>query len=77
MVPDTITHRTVDVDGASLHLAEDGPAAGPVVPLLPGFPECWYSWRHQLTGLAAVGFEGSRPTKRGYARSDAPAEIDA
>src|SRR6185436_6266086 len=51
-----ITHRAVTVDGLELHLAEAGPADGPTVLLLHGFPECWYSWRHQLTALAAEGF---------------------
>jgi len=57
-----ITHRTVEVNGLSLHLAEAGPADGPVVLLLHGFPECWYSWRHQLLALSAAGCARWRPT---------------
>jgi pimeloyl-ACP methyl ester carboxylesterase len=72
-----ITHRTVDVNGLQLHLAEAGPADGPVVLLLHGFPECWYSWRHQLAALAAAGFHAVAPDQRGYARSDAPAAVEA
>jgi pimeloyl-ACP methyl ester carboxylesterase len=71
------THRTVDVRGLRLHLAEAGPADGPVVLLLHGFPECWYSWRHQLAALAAAGFHAVAPDQRGYARSDAPGPVDA
>ncbi len=72
-----ITHRDVEVNGLRLHLAEAGPSDGPVVLLLHGFPECWYSWRHQLTALAAAGFHVVAPDQRGYARSDAPAAVEA
>ncbi|MFC4942322.1 alpha/beta fold hydrolase [Pseudonocardia sp. GCM10023141] len=73
----TITHRFVETNGIRLHIAESGPADGPVVLLLHGFPECWYSWRHQLTALAAAGFHAVAPDQRGYGRSDAPEAIDA
>ena len=72
-----ITHRHVQVGAVTLHLAESGPADGPVVLLLHGFPECWYSWRHQLDALAADGFRVIAPDQRGYGRSDAPAAVDA
>ena len=49
-----LTHRFVETNGIRMHLAEEG--EGPVVLLCHGFPELWYSWRHQLKGLAAVGF---------------------
>lgn len=76
MVQPVITHRTLDVHGLTLHLAESGPADGPVVLLLHGFPECWYSWRHQLAALGAAGFHAVAPDQRGYGRSDAPEAID-
>ncbi|MCY7341742.1 MAG: alpha/beta hydrolase [Pseudonocardia sp.] len=72
-----IMHRTVEVNGLSLHLAEAGPADGPVVLLLHGFPECWYSWRHQLLALSAAGLRAVAPDQRGYARSDAPEAVGA
>jgi pimeloyl-ACP methyl ester carboxylesterase len=72
-----ITHRSVDVHGLRIHLAEAGPADGPVVLLLHGFPECWYSWRHQLVALATAGFHAIAPDQRGYARSDAPDAVEA
>ncbi len=79
--PDTltrvITHRSLDIGAVTLHLAESGPIDGPVVLLLHGFPECWYSWRHQLASLAAEGFRVVAPDQRGYGRSDAPAAVDA
>jgi pimeloyl-ACP methyl ester carboxylesterase len=70
-----IAHRTLDVNGLRLHVAEAG--TGPLVLLLHGFPECWYSWRHQLTALADAGFHAVAPDQRGYARSDHPEAVDA
>ena len=72
-----ITHRTVTVDGLDLHVAEAGPPDGPAVLLLHGFPECWYSWRHQLKALADDGFHVLAPDQRGYARSAAPDAVEA
>ena len=67
---DGITHRFVDVGGFEMHIAEAGPVgAGQLVVLLHGFPECWYSWRHQLTALAAAGYHVVAPDQRGYART--------
>lgn len=73
---DAITHRTVEHDGLSLHVAEAGPPDGPVVLLLHGFPECWYSWRHQVRSLSAAGYRVLAPDQRGYARSTAPSAVD-
>ena len=47
-----------------------------MVLLRRGFPECWYSWRHQLSALAAVGFHAIAPNMRGYGQTDAPQEVD-
>ncbi|KAL6865138.1 hypothetical protein ACP4OV_016289 [Aristida adscensionis] len=72
----TITHRTVEVGGGvRLHVAEAGPAGAgaPTVLLLHGFPELWYSWRHQMRALAAAGYRAVAPDLRGYGDSDAPA----
>ncbi|HLZ64491.1 MAG TPA: hypothetical protein VKR06_46780 [Ktedonosporobacter sp.] len=48
-----ITHRHVQTNGIALHIAEAG--EGPLVVLLHGFPELWYSWRHQLPAIASAG----------------------
>jgi len=64
-------------DGITLHLAEAGPAEGPLVFLLHGFPEFWYGWRHQLGPLAAAGFRVVAPDQRGYNLSDKPDGVDA
>ncbi|MCZ6708040.1 MAG: alpha/beta hydrolase [Chloroflexi bacterium] len=57
-----------------LHIAEAG--SGPMVLLLHGFPECWYSWRHQLEALSNAGFHAVAPDQRGYGTSDAPAAVE-
>lgn len=64
------THRDVSANGVRLHVADIG--AGPLVVLLHGFPEFWWSWRHQLVALADAGFRAVAPDLRGYAASDKP-----
>src|SRR5688500_13084886 len=66
------THREVTANGARFHLAECGPADGPLVLLLHGFPEFWWSWRHQLVALGEAGFHAVAPDLRGYGASDKP-----
>jgi len=70
-----ITHRTVKTNGINMHIAECG--EGPLVVLMHGFPELWYSWRHQLPALAAAGYHAVAPDVRGYGGSDRPHEIEA
>jgi pimeloyl-ACP methyl ester carboxylesterase len=72
-MPD-VTHRMIEANGVSLHVAEQG--EGPLVVLCHGFPECWYSWRHQLPALAKAGFRAVAPDLRGYGRSDRPAATE-
>jgi pimeloyl-ACP methyl ester carboxylesterase len=69
-----IRHRTVETNGIRLHVAEQG--EGPLVVLCHGFPESWYSWRHQLQALSDAGFHAVAPDMRGYGQSDRPAEIE-
>jgi pimeloyl-ACP methyl ester carboxylesterase len=66
------THREVTANGIRFHLAEAGPADGPMVVLLHGFPEFWWSWRHQLVALGDAGFRAVAPDLRGYGASDKP-----
>ncbi|MGA5822314.1 alpha/beta fold hydrolase [Kitasatospora sp. NPDC094028] len=70
-----IKHSDVEVNGVRLHIAEQG--EGPLVLLLHGFPESWYSWRHQFAPLAAAGYRVVAPDQRGYARSEQPENVDA
>ncbi|MET7933109.1 alpha/beta hydrolase [Streptomyces sp. NPDC005322] len=72
---DAVKHSYVDVNGVGLHVAEQG--EGPLVLLLHGFPESWYSWRHQFGPLAAAGYRVVAPDQRGYARSDQPDDVHA
>jgi pimeloyl-ACP methyl ester carboxylesterase len=69
-----VRHRIVDTNGIRLHVAEQG--EGPLVLLCHGFPESWYSWRHQLRALAEAGFHAVAPDMRGYGQSEAPPEIE-
>jgi pimeloyl-ACP methyl ester carboxylesterase len=66
-------HRLVDVRGGRIHLVEEG--EGPLVLLVHGFPECWYSWRHQLPVLAAAGFRAVAIDVRGYGGSSRPDDV--
>src|SRR5437588_8945077 len=74
MTSGEIRHRTVETNGIHMHLAEQG--EGPLVVLCHGFPESWYSWRHQLAALAAAGFHAVAPDMRGYGQTDRPEAID-
>jgi len=64
------THRQAVVNGVRLHYVEAG--EGPLVVLLHGFPEFWYSWRHQIPALATAGFHVVAPDQRGYNESEKP-----
>ena len=72
-----ITFRTVASNGIDMHIAEAGPADGPLVLLCHGFPESWYSWRHQLPALAEAGYHAVAPDQRGYGRTSAPEDDTA
>lgn len=69
------THRLVPSPAGRTHLVEQG--SGPLVLLVHGFPESWYSWRHQLPALAAAGYRAVAIDVRGYGRSSRPAGTDA
>ncbi|KAI5680471.1 hypothetical protein M9H77_01698 [Catharanthus roseus] len=66
-----IKHQTISVNGINLHVAEigEGPSA---ILFLHGFPELWYSWRHQMVYFASKGYRAIAPDLRGYGDSDAP-----
>src|SRR6266550_457428 len=68
------TQRMIETNGIRLNIAEQG--NGPLVLLCHGFPESWYSWRHQIDALAAAGFHAVAPDMRGYGKSDRPEAID-
>ena len=69
-----IVHHTVDANGIKIHYAEAG--VGPLIILCHGFPESWYSWRHQLSALAEAGYRAVAPDMRGYGHTDRPQEVE-
>jgi pimeloyl-ACP methyl ester carboxylesterase len=74
---DFVRERFVDTNGIRMHLVESGPPDGPAVVLCHGFPESWYSWRHQLRFLGDAGYHVIAPDQRGYGQTDMPDAIDA
>ena len=72
-----VERHWVENEGVRLHVRAAGPADGPLVVLLHGFPEFWYGWRHQVAPLAEAGYRVVVPDQRGYNRSDAPASVAA
>jgi epoxide hydrolase A/B len=67
--------QTVETNGIRLRVALAG--QGPLVILIHGFPEGWYSWRHQIAALANAGYRVAAPDVRGYGGSDKPHAIEA
>jgi pimeloyl-ACP methyl ester carboxylesterase len=67
--------QTVETNGLNLRVAVSG--EGPLVLLIHGWPESWYSWRHQIKALSAAGYRVAAPDVRGYGGSDKPHEIEA
>ncbi|OMP08271.1 Epoxide hydrolase-like protein [Corchorus olitorius] len=64
MEKEGVEHRTVvKVNGVNIHVAEKG--KGPVILFLHGFPELWYSWRHQINALSSLGYRAVAPTCEG------------
>jgi pimeloyl-ACP methyl ester carboxylesterase len=66
--------RSITSNGIQMRIAEMG--KGPLVIFLHGFPESWYSWRHQLPALAQAGFHAVAPDMRGYGKTDKPTAVE-
>ncbi len=66
--------RMIETNGIKLRVAETG--TGPLVVMLHGWPESWYSWRHQMKAVAAAGYHVIAPDLRGYGKSDKPPLIE-
>jgi pimeloyl-ACP methyl ester carboxylesterase len=75
--PEEGESAVVDGDGVRLHAVRRGPAEGPLVVLLHGFPEFWYGWRDQVRPLAEAGYRVVVPDQRGYNFSDKPDGVGA
>lgn len=70
-----LEHHSISTNGITLHVVQCGPADGPLVVLLHGFPEFWYGWRHQIEALAAAGYRVWAPDQRGYNLSEKPPRV--
>src|SRR5712692_3999646 len=73
--PSDLSHCFIETNGIRMHIAEAG--KGPLVLLCHGFPESWYSWRSQLSALAAAGYHVVAPDQRGYGQTDRPDPVEA
>lgn len=69
-----VSFRFIEANGITMRLAEAG--EGPLILLAHGWPESWYSWRHQMTALAAAGYHVVAPDMRGYGETDKPEDVD-
>lgn len=69
--------RFVDSSGLRIHVVEQGPEDGEPVLFLHGFPECWWSWRHQMAACAGAGYRAVAMDLRGFGESDRPDDVAA
>ncbi|CAN6198417.1 unnamed protein product [Urochloa humidicola] len=69
-----IEHTHLPIRGLNIHVAQVGEDELGTVVFLHGFPEIWYSWRHQMRAVAAAGYRAIAPDCRGYGLSDRPPE---
>ncbi len=67
--------RRIDVGELTMRVAIEG--QGPLVIMVHGFPESWYSWRHQIGPVAAAGYTVAAIDVRGYGGSDKPHAVSA
>lgn len=74
-MPIALEHLTFQNGAIQLHAVAAGPTNGPIVILLHGFPEFWYSWHRQIEPLASAGFRVLVPDQRGYNQSSKPREV--
>ena len=70
-----LQHKFVTINGIRMQYVEQG--AGPLVVLCHGWPESWYSFRHQIPALAAAGFRVVASDQRGYGQTDKPEPMEA
>ncbi len=69
-----VTFQFIETNGIRMRIAQMG-EQGPLVLLAHGWPESWYSWRHQIPALAKAGYRVVVPEMRGYGQTEAPAEV--
>jgi pimeloyl-ACP methyl ester carboxylesterase len=71
---DQVEHRYADSNGVKIHYAALG--KGKLIVLIHGFPDFWYSWRHQMQALVQAGYRVAAVDQRGYNLSDHPAGVE-
>ena len=76
-MPILLDEKFISTNGIRLHVMQAGPADGPLVILLHGFPEFWFGWRHQIQPLAEAGVRVWVPDQRGYNLSEKPSGVSA
>ncbi|MEE4348874.1 MAG: alpha/beta hydrolase [Pacificimonas sp.] len=72
-----VAERRVATNGIELNIGEAGDPNDPLIILVHGFPESWFSWRHQFVPLSNAGYHVVAPDMRGYGKSDKPQAIEA
>ena len=70
-----IHFRSIETNGIRMRVAEMGDS-GPLVILAHGWPESWYSWRHQIPAIADAGYRVVAPDMRGFGQTDAPLAVE-
>jgi pimeloyl-ACP methyl ester carboxylesterase len=70
-----VRERFVDSSGTRIHVVEEGPEDAAPVLFLHGFPEFWWSWRHQLRACADAGYRAVAMDLRGFGESDKPEDV--
>ncbi|CAL9225575.1 unnamed protein product [Arabidopsis halleri] len=74
---DGVEHKTLKVNGINMHVAEKpGSGEDPIILFIHGFPELWYTWRHQMTALSSLGYRTIAPDLRGYGDTEAPERVE-
>lgn len=73
MAMSEVQFRELEANGIRMRVAEQG--AGPLVLFCHGWPESWYSWRHQMSALSTAGYRAAAPDMRGFGATEAPAEV--
>lgn len=73
----TITRTSQDHGSIDLHVVTLGPTDGPLILCVHGWPENWYSWRHQMTHFTELGYRVAAMDVRGYGQSSKPENVAA
>lgn len=72
----SIKSRKIRCNSLNMHIMEAGTPGDPLVILAHGWPESWYSWRHQIAALEAAGFHVIAPDMRGFGGTEAPPDVE-